>query len=153
MWILPHTLWSKHFVCSFMEFKRLTFFFGCQMHHHQTMLLCSPCFCHCCLSFSASLFIFQSDEVWRVKVKAQMLSPATLAAFVFLFLFFLFLWFVTRHPSPPTSFRFWSALGWLVIMLMQLCSFKVSAPSSLLSNTHRRLHFHLPHTAWSKTKC
>lgn len=41
---------------------------------------------------------------------------------------FLFLWFVTRHPSPPTSLRFWSALGWLVIMLMQLCSIKVSAP-------------------------
>lgn len=46
------------------------------------------------------------------------------------------LWFVTRHPSPPTSLRFWSALGWLVIMLMQLCSFKVSAPHPIRHHNH-----------------
>lgn len=44
------------------------------------------------------------------------------------------LWFVTLHPSPPTSLRFWSTLGWVVIMLMQLCSIKVSAPTPLFQS-------------------
>lgn len=40
----------------------------------------------------------------------------------------MFLCFVTWHHSP-TSLRYWSVLGSLVIMLMPLCSIKVSAPS------------------------
>lgn len=55
------------------------------------------------------------------------------------------LWFVTWHPSPPTSLRFWSTLGWLVIMLMQLCSIKVSDPTPSPSRHHNHLsHSHLP---------
>lgn len=105
--------------------------------------LCFPCFCvkvtvsvvfvSYCLSICApsKLYIFLSpkDEVWKYDDLAAhrchtWLSPASLCFFV--------LWFVTWHPSPPTSLRFWSTLGWLVIMLMQLCSIKVSAPTPLL---------------------
>lgn len=86
-----------------------------------------------CASAPAQLFIFLSDKdekyddavlcfsFWH---KCTQMPYLSFTCYVHC-LRLLFLWFVTQHPSP-TSLRFWSALGWLVIMLMQLCSIKVS---------------------------
>lgn len=113
-----------------------------------SVYLCFPCFC-VKVTVSVSLFpmvcpsvillnytyfLSPEDEVWKYDDLAAhrchtWLSPASLCFFV--------LWFVTWHPSPPTSLRFWSTLGWLVIMLMQLCSIKVSAPTPLSQSPPR----------------
>lgn len=90
--------------------------------------LCLPI----CASAPAQLFIFLSDRDKKYgwfhvfSWKCTQMPSLTFTCY-FHCLSLLFLWFVTQRPSP-TSLRFWSALGWLVIMLMQLCSIKVSDP-------------------------
>lgn len=114
------------------------------------LYICSPCFCvevtasfsHCVIVVCPSVLLLLLNYSYFYLTKMKYESIMMLFFFFFICfhgldsftccvhcLCFLFLWFVTRHPSPPTSLRFWSALGWLVIMLMQLCSIKVSAPT------------------------
>lgn len=70
---------------------------------------------------AVSVFLLSSPRKCAHTKRHTRLSPAALTASACCFYGFV----VTQRPSP-TSLRFWSALGWLVIMLMQLCSIKVS---------------------------
>lgn len=126
--------------------------------------LCSPCFC-VEVTVSLSLFplvcpsvllLLLNDSYFyltKMKYESMMMQFFLNVSVWHLLTFtcyihclcFTCLWFVTRHPSPPTSLRFWSALGWLVIMLMQLCSIKVSAPRPLPTRNHN----HSPPSAFA----
>lgn len=82
-----------------------------------------------CPSVLFKWFIFLSDKDDTWQDNDDVFHPSNVQLHFLLYCFcFLFLCFVTPHRSPPTPLRFCSALAWLVIMLMQLCSFKVSAP-------------------------
>lgn len=121
--------------------------------------LSSLSLCFARLPICASALLLNYSYFYLTKIKSMMMlcfvlflhectqMPYLTFTCCFHCLCLLFLWFVTQRPSP-TSLRFWSALGWLVIMLMQLCSIKVSLhlpawhhPSlSLGAGTHTIMH-------------